>query len=452
MISLLLRHSCAALIALGLAGYASGIETTGANAPVGAALDLQNSAAALNYRTLSQWPNGFVGEVTLTNSSSQPIELWSVEVDLDAKVSSSWGARLLDTTSGKLVFGYESWNKVVAPGQTTRFGFLSSTPLPAGSVPNLALRDVNDDIAEADSAWLQFVNQQQGIALQQSWGELMAFTFTRFESLTPARTGFDFIEKDPAERYITRRFERVHLRTLDGLVIKGVFLPVPRAKGTVIMLHGHGNTYFETLPLAQLLAERGYQVLTYNSREWNFYHDPENYIDDLRNDASDISAAVRYLHSRYDVDAQRIGVMGYSYGATKALLAAPTLSALRVVIVEGANAQIPTLNPAISWESVKDDFSARYAAHLHIAPNEITVNTGQIALISPRAVLVIHGQNDQDVPLAEGQELFAAAGQPKSLLILPQSGHVDALTTPDRELYLSRITAFLDQYLAPLPH
>lgn len=440
--SRLIRCCCVVLAAASLALRTYAVE---ASPP----LALQSTMVALTYRTVSHWPTGFVGEVAISNSGSQPIDLWRVEVGLDATVLSSWGARLVESGPGRLVFGYETWDKIIPAGQTVRFGFLTSTPLLDTAPPVLALKDVNDDIATADAGWQQWVSQQEFLSVQQSWSELMVFTFTRFESLTPARTGYDLIEKDPVEQYLHRRFERVRLQTIDGLIIKGVFLPVSPAKGTVILLHGHGNTYFETLPLAQLLAERGYQVLAYNSREWNFYRTPQDYTNDIRNDAADLSAAVGYLKGRHDVDSRRIGVMGYSYGSSKALLAAPSAPDVKVVIVEGANSHVPTLNPGITWEMVKDDFIARYTARLHFDPADFRENLRLIAQLSPRAALVIHGQNDPLVPLTEGQELYTAAGSPKTLLILPHSGHIDALTTEDRELYLNGLVRFLDLSLAP---
>jgi|GEM_PF-2705563 len=444
IISLFLRGCCVLLVTMSLALREAAAEAPAVNATVAAP---QAASAILSYNTVAQWPTGFVGEVVITNSGAQPIELWRVEVGLDATLVSSWGARIIETAPGRLVFGYEAWDKIIPAGQTARFGFLSRTPLRDATPPVLNLKDIDDDIAQADASWQQWVGQQEFLSVQQSWGELMAFTFTRFESLTPARTGYDLIEKDPVEQFVHRRFERVRLHTGDGLSIKGVFLPVPRAKGTVIMLHGHGNTYFETLPLAQVLAEQGYQVLAYNSREWNFYRTPQDYIDDIRNDAADLSSALQYLQGRWDVDPRRICVMGYSYGSSKALLAAPGLPGLKAVVVEGANSHVPTFNPAITWEMVKSDFIARYTTRLKISPSDFKENVDLIGQISPRAVMVIHGQNDPLVPVAEGQELFARAGQPKSLLILPQSGHIDALSTPDRELYINSIVGFLDQSL-----
>lgn len=437
----------AALLTWGLTLEVNAVEFNAGSGVPESAVMASASAANVSYRTLAHWSTGFVGEVTIVNSTAQPIEMWRVDVGLQARVIETWGARLKESTDDKLVFAAQAWNQVIAPGKTARYGFLSGTPLRTTDVPALSLRDMNDDIEAADTLWQQSVARQEGLAVQQSWAELMVFSFTRFESLTPARTGHDLIEKDPIEEHVHRRFERVRLQTFDGLVIKGVFFPVPRAKGTLILLHGHSNTYFETLPLAQLLAERGYQVFAYNSREWNFYREPETFFNDLRKDGSDLAAAMRYLHGRRDVDPQRIGVMGLSYGAAKALVAAPRIPELKVVILEGANSVIPTFNPAIPWESVKEDFIARFAARLGATPDEITTNLDLIPLVSPRPVLIIHGQNDPAVPIAEAWELFAGAGEPKSLLVLPNSGHVNALSTTDRELYLSRLSAFLDRYL-----
>jgi uncharacterized protein len=51
-------------------------------------------------------------------------------------------------------------------------------------------------------------------------------------------------------------------------------------------------------------------------------------------------------------------------------------------------------------------------------------------------VLVSHGDRDEVIPLSEGRKLFAAANEPKQLLIVPGAGH---------NVFGSAGTAYLDQ-------
>jgi uncharacterized protein len=46
-----------------------------------------------------------------------------------------------------------------------------------------------------------------------------------------------------------------------------------------------------------------------------------------------------------------------------------------------------------------------------------------ISRISPRPLLIIHGDNDDLVPLEHGRILFQQAREPKELIIIPGAGH-----------------------------
>lgn len=49
--------------------------------------------------------------------------------------------------------------------------------------------------------------------------------------------------------------------------------------------------------------------------------------------------------------------------------------------------------------------------------------TGSASMISPRPLLVVHGEADNVVPLINAKNIYCAAGQPKSLKIIPGADH-----------------------------
>ena len=63
---------------------------------------------------------------------------------------------------------------------------------------------------------------------------------------------------------------------------------------------------------------------------------------------------------------------------------------------------------------LKKDFQLDLAEHdlLRAAAN-----------IHPRPIAIIHGQNDDVVPVSEAEELYAAAAEPKELHIIPKADH-----------------------------
>jgi fermentation-respiration switch protein FrsA (DUF1100 family) len=56
-------------------------------------------------------------------------------------------------------------------------------------------------------------------------------------------------------------------------------------------------------------------------------------------------------------------------------------------------------------------------------------------------VLVIHGANDQVVPISQAQEVYDAARPPKRLIVAPQAGH--GVTSEDDPAHLDRLISFL---------
>jgi fermentation-respiration switch protein FrsA (DUF1100 family) len=59
-------------------------------------------------------------------------------------------------------------------------------------------------------------------------------------------------------------------------------------------------------------------------------------------------------------------------------------------------------------------------------------------------VLFIHGTADRVVPAAMSQELFAAAPEPKQLLLVPEAGHNDVAEVAGSQ-YLQVIQKFVEQ-------
>ena len=73
-----------------------------------------------------------------------------------------------------------------------------------------------------------------------------------------------------------------------------------------------------------------------------------------------------------------------------------------------------------------------------------------LAQISPRPLLFIHGGQDFVVPAHNSQDMYEAAGEPKELFLLPNGQHTK-LVAIDPVGYETQLTAFLDKYLGAQP-
>ncbi|GIF06889.1 cellulose binding domain-containing protein [Actinoplanes siamensis] len=79
------------------------------------------------YQTTSDWPGGFVAEVTLTNTATTPVNGWSLTVSLggDQHVTSSWAAKWVQSGS-TVTLTNETWNATIQPGAGITVGLVGT--------------------------------------------------------------------------------------------------------------------------------------------------------------------------------------------------------------------------------------------------------------------------------------------------------------------------------------
>jgi fermentation-respiration switch protein FrsA (DUF1100 family) len=70
-----------------------------------------------------------------------------------------------------------------------------------------------------------------------------------------------------------------------------------------------------------------------------------------------------------------------------------------------------------------------------------------IGRIAPRPILIIHGQEDEVVPVQHAYLLFKAANEPKDLWLVPKARHVQARDLFTHE-YFERVEGFLRSALS----
>ncbi|HWH09417.1 MAG TPA: alpha/beta fold hydrolase, partial [Candidatus Thermoplasmatota archaeon] len=61
-------------------------------------------------------------------------------------------------------------------------------------------------------------------------------------------------------------FEPLALTTSDGVALAGWWMPADEARGTVVFLHGYGDSKNQSLAYAPFLLRAGYHVLAFDFR------------------------------------------------------------------------------------------------------------------------------------------------------------------------------------------
>ena len=72
---------------------------------------------------------------------------------------------------------------------------------------------------------------------------------------------------------------------------------------------------------------------------------------------------------------------------------------------------------------------------------EPMLNTTRIAT-AQMPVLIVHGDADKQIPVAQGRELYAAAREPRQLRIVPRAGHEDVQIVMGTPAFAVLVRAF----------
>lgn len=286
--------------------------------------------------------------------------------------------------------------------------------------------------------WKAYLAAQEKIKNNE---EAVAFHFMRFEGYAPGND-YDYVKNDISKKYRIEEYDEVKIPVSDKLKLDGWFIPVENAKGTLIIVPGYSSDLSFGLYQSRFLLEYGYQLLVYNPRMWNYSKKPKKFINSMEKDLQDIGDIITFLSNRPDVDKNKIGIFGFSYGALRAVLAGARYEQLKVV-----------LEDASPKDKIWDELNEK---SIEIIKNQSGVNPTDdiyranvvVQKISPRPLLILHGGKDQAVDIKDSEEIFANALEPKEFHIFPKSAHCLGMVQSDKADYIKVVTDFLDKYLA----
>lgn len=220
----------------------------------------------------------------------------------------------------------------------------------------------------------------------------------------------------------------------------------------VVLCHGIWTGRRECLPLALRFRAAGYNVLCFDFRAHG--GSDGRFITVGQQETNDVIGAVQYLKQRPEVDAARIGVIGFSMGAAATIQAAARCSDIAAVVADSAYAtfvdaakysfRLVTRMPHFPMAPIAIH-CAKWMMHLDATQLRPIDEIGRIA---PRPILLTHGTLDEIVPVRHAYTLFKAAEEPKELWIVPGAHHVGA-RDQDPDGYFLKVERFLQQALSP---
>jgi len=236
-------------------------------------------------------------------------------------------------------------------------------------------------------------------------------------------------------------FEEVTFKTADGLELYGWFMPAQGpALGTVLQLHGNAeniSTHFASLAW---MPERGFNVFIFDYRGYGASEGEPT----LAGTQIDIDAAIDALLARDDIDKGRIVMYGQSLGGALAayyVAHSPNRYRLRALVLESAFSdyvEIAREKFADHWLTWPFQWLPKLTVDDRFSP------LPGMARISPLPLLILHGDQDEIVPVHHGRLLYEAALEPKQLWIVPGAGHIQTMRAPAER---DRLVAYLREVL-----
>ena len=206
----------------------------------------------------------------------------------------------------------------------------------------------------------------------------------------------------------------------------------------VVVCHGGGRDRRQHLRHVPHLHQCGAAVLLFDKQEHGISDGDKRGVGWFTYEGSDVFAACHYMKKKHKFE--RVVACGTSFGGAGALTAAgyfdkagkdqiidaviaenPPHSRLRFVrdLIYKNTSSLGIPNIVCEILSILTIMVISLRRRILFIPNPIDV----VRNISPRPLLITHGEADTIVPVAHGMDLFKAALEPKSCLWVPNCDH-----------------------------
>ncbi len=280
---------------------------------------------------------------------------------------------------------------------------------------------------------------------------------------------------------------------LEGNVFRPDASAFPGPRPIVVLCHGYTGTRDLYLPdAARALTEVGYVGVTFDYKGWGTSEGPTRRLDPYGR-VADTQAAITFASLLPGVDTSRIALFGWSFGGATVIWTGAHDRRVKCVI-----SAVGVGDGPVWMRRVRSD--AEWAALTKIADEDriARLKTGQSRMseradilwldeeskrisaagranttagsatqipaefidetlafrpqwivdrLAPTPLLLITTDNDLVVPQAESEELYAAAKEPKRLVVLKGFGHYAVYSGEAFRQTMAETIAWLDQHM-----
>lgn len=248
-------------------------------------------------------------------------------------------------------------------------------------------------------------------------------------------------------------YEKVSFPTSDGLTLRGWFIPAPAdgstgKKATILVGHGYPFDKANILRHVRFLHSKFHLLLF----DFRYFGESEgNYTTAGLLETRDVEGAVSYVKQREDVDPSRIGAMGFSMSAAAFILARhPDIKAIvadspYASLEDLAGRQFFFLPGPSKWPLVA---LTNLYARLLLGVDIGTAAPAQVVRELAVPLLLIHGEEDSQIPAEHGRQIYGNADAARTeLWLVPRADHGQAHAI-EGERYEIRVSTFLERHLS----
>lgn len=202
------------------------------------------------------------------------------------------------------------------------------------------------------------------------------------------------------------------LVTDEGTGISAMHLTNASARFTILFSHGNAEDLGTVCYDLERLRQAGFNVLGYDYPGYGTSGGQPT----ERGACRAIDAAYRHLTDTLRIDAANIVLFGRSVGS-------------------GPSVDLASRKP-VGGLIVQSGFTStfRVMTHWKILPFDRFDNLAKLPAVKC-PVLILHGDADRVIPPWHGQALFAAASEPKQLVVIPGADHNDFNEVAGEKLY-----------------
>ncbi len=286
---------------------------------------------------------------------------------------------------------------------------------------------------------------------------LLLLLTTIFVTLVSAYAAWRLINFDhPAipsfSSNIVPDFKEVTFKDINNnTTLNGWYFQSDQSIKTVILAHDYKSNRLQfgeyTMDIIKRLIFEGYNVFAFDFQDSRLSEKKILGTNYYKKD--DLLGAIRYIKSQ---KTSKIALMGFSTGASTAIIAASEIDDVDVVIADSA------------FSDLLENLSAFVPSGLRSFPFDITIPVAFellagvkvdkispkniVTSISPAALFLIHGKLDDIIPIENSRELYNIYSINKDNVIsmweVENAGHLESFTK-EPQMYINKVIEFLNE-------